>query len=116
EMLVGLLKDAQVVVQLAHKPGQRAPLELLAFGSKTQRHAIRGPLDHYLDEFTVVFDVLLEFALLDAIERRLGNVYMPPANQIDHVAEEEGQEQSADVGTVHIGVGHEDDLAVAQLG
>ncbi len=32
------------------------------------------------------------------------------------IPEEEGQQQSADVGTVHIGIGHDDDLAIAQLG
>ena len=30
--------------------------------------------------------------------------------------EEEGEQQSADVGTVHIGIGHDDYLAIPQLG
>ena len=36
-------------------------------------------------------------------------------DQLRHVAEEEGQQQRADVRSVHVGVGHQDDLAVAQL-
>ena len=34
---------------------------------------------------------------------------MPPPDQIDHVAEEKGQQKRADVGAVHVGVGHDDD-------
>jgi hypothetical protein len=33
-----------------------------------------------------------------------------------HVAEEESQQQRADVGAVHIGVGHDDDLWYSELG
>ena len=37
-------------------------------------------------------------------------------DQFRHLAIEEGQQQSTDVGAVHIGVGHDDDLVVARLG
>ena len=37
----------------------------------------------------------------------------PVVDQRLHVAEEEGQQQRADVAAVHVGVGHDDDLAVA---
>ena len=36
--------------------------------------------------------------------------------QLRHLAEEEGQQEGADVGAVDIGVGHDDDLVVADLG
>ena len=63
----------------------------------------------------VVLDVLLELALLDAIQRRLRDVHVAALDQLLHVAEEEREQQRADVRAVHVGVGHQDDLAVAQL-
>ena len=47
------------------------------------------------------------------IERRLGDVDAAGLDQLVHVAEEERQQQRADVAAVHVGVGHDDDLAVA---
>ena len=41
---------------------------------------------------------------------------MSALDQLRHMAEEERQQQRADVRSVHVGVGHQDDLAVAQLG
>ena len=52
----------------------------------------------------------------DAVERRLGDVQVPFLDQRLHVAEEEGQQQGADVAAVHVGVGHDDHAAVAQAG
>ena len=79
-------------------------------------HAFGGALDHHVYEFALVLDVLLEAALLDLVERRLGDVDVVALDQLRHVAEEEGQQQGADVRAVDVGVGHEDDLAVADLG
>ena len=79
-------------------------------------HAFGGALDHDLDEFAVVLDVLLELALLDAVERRLRDVDVAALDELRHVAEEEGEQQGADVRAVDVGVGHQDDLAVAELG
>ncbi len=36
-------------------------------------------------------------------------------DHVGHVAHEEGEQQGADMGAVDIGVGHDDDLAVASL-
>ncbi len=52
---------------------------------------------------------------LDAIERRLGDVDMSLFDQAGKVAQEQGQQQGLDVAAIDIGVGHDDDLAVAQL-
>ena len=41
---------------------------------------------------------------------------MSALDQLRHVAEEEGKQQGADVRAVDVGVGHQDDLAVANLG
>ena len=40
---------------------------------------------------------------------------MAPVDERAHEPEEEGEQQSADVGAVHIGIGHDDDFVVAQL-
>ena len=60
--------------------------------------------------------VLLAVLAADAVEGRLGEIDVVLADEFGHVAEEEGEEQRADVGAVDIGIGHDDDLAVAALG
>ena len=52
---------------------------------------------------------------LEAVERGSGQVDATEFNQGCHVAEEEGQQQGDDVLAVHVGIGHEDDLVVAEL-
>ncbi len=51
----------------------------------------------------------------DAIERRLGNVDEVVFDQGWHVAVEEGQKKRADVGSVDVGVRHDDDFMIAKL-
>jgi hypothetical protein len=52
---------------------------------------------------------------LHFIERRLGDVEIAPSISSRHLAVEERQQQRADVRTVHVGVGHDDDFVVARL-
>jgi hypothetical protein len=49
------------------------------------------------------------------IERWLCNVDMATTDEFGHLPEEEGQQQRADVRTIHIGIGHDDDPAVSQF-
>ena len=93
-----------------------APSMRLAALAVAHDHAFGGAVHHHLHKLAVVLDVLLEAALLDLVERRLRNVDVVALDQLRHVAEEEGEQQRADVRAVHVGVGHEDDLAVADLG
>ncbi len=67
-------------------------------------------------ELAIVLDVLLELALLDAVERRLRDEDVSALDQLRHMTEKEGKQKRTDVRTVHVGVGHEDQLAVTQLG
>jgi hypothetical protein len=60
--------------------------------------------------------VQLFLAGLDLVQRRLGDVDVAALHQLGHLAVEEGQQQRADVRAVHVGVGHDDDAVVAQLG
>ena len=93
-----------------------SPSSLGAAVAVADDHAVGGALDHDADVLAVVLDVLLELALLDAVERRLRDVDVAALDQLRHVAEEEGEQQRADVRAVDVGVGHQDELAVAQLG
>src|SRR3546814_10519460 len=63
----------------------------------------------------VVLQVAQRLSALGPVERRLGNVEMAALDQLRHLPEEEGEQERADVAAVHIGVGHDDDLVVAQL-
>ena len=49
-----------------------------------------------------------------AEQRRLREVEMARLDQLRHLAEEEGHQQRRDVRAVDVGVGHDDDLVVAQ--
>jgi hypothetical protein len=49
------------------------------------------------------------------VERRLGDVEIALLDELRHLPIEERQQQRADVRAVHVGVGHDDDLVVAQL-
>ncbi len=92
------------------------PVRRCAAVAVREDHAVGRALDHDVDVLALVLDVLLELALLDAEERRLRDVDVAALDELGHVAEEEGEQQGADVRAVDVGVGHEDELAVAQLG
>ena len=70
-----------------------------------------------------VLEIDLLLALLHPIERRLRDVQVVllgaiahlPRDHVVHLPVEERQEQGADVAAVHVRVGHEDDLVIAQL-
>src|SRR3546814_5435795 len=57
----------------------------------------------------------LGLALLDLVQRREADVDVAALDQFGHLPVEEGQQQGADVRTVDVGVGHDDDAVVAQL-
>ena len=63
-----------------------------------------------------VLQVQLLLAGLHLVQRRLRDVDVAALHQLGHLAVEEGQQQRADVGAVDVGVGHDDDAVVAQLG
>src|SRR5579864_525271 len=77
---------------------------------------LRCALHQFAGELSLVADVPVHFPALDAIERRLGDVNMALFDEFAHVAEEKCKEQRANVTAVDVGVGHENDLVVAELG
>jgi len=54
-------------------------------------------------------------AVLDAVQRRLGDIKMSALDYLLHVTEEKSQQKRPDVEPVHVGVGHDHDLVVACL-
>src|SRR6267378_3754026 len=66
-------------------------------------------------ELAVVHQILLDLALLHLEQRRLRDEEIARLDDRVHVPEEEREEQRADVGTVHVGIRHQDDLVVARL-
>ena len=53
---------------------------------------------------------------LELVQRRVGQVDVAVFHQLRHEAEQQGQQQGGDVLAVHVGVRHQHDLVVAQLG
>ena len=52
----------------------------------------------------------------DLVQWWLGDVEVTALDDLRHLAEEKGQQQGQDVGAVHVGIGHDNDPMVAQLG
>ena len=52
-------------------------------------------------------EVALRLPVLQQVQRRLREVHVAGVDQLRHVAEEEGEQQRADVCAVDVGVGHE---------
>ena len=78
--------------------------------------AVHALVQEVLPELAVVLEVILPAPLAHAVERRLGDQDVAVFHQGTHVAEQEGQQQRADVQSVVVGVRHDDDASVTQPG
>ena len=116
DALVDLFDEGEVLVERAHEACEAGALDAAGEFAVADDHALGSAADHDFHKLDVVLDVLLEAALLDLVERRLRDVDVVALDQLGHVAEEEGEQQRADVRAVDVGVGHEDDFAVADFG
>ena len=115
-----LLPLEHLLVRLLLHDPEEGLAELLPFGD------VLPPLDpdlevlgDLLDDPFFVGPLVLEvedfLAPDDLVERRLGEEQVPLLDQRFHVAVEEGHQQGLDVGPVHVRVGHDDDLVIAEL-
>ena len=77
--------------------------------------AVLRPLEVVILVLVAVDPDVALLPLLDAVERRLGDIEVAAVDDVLHVAVEERQQQRADMRAVDIGIGHDDDAVVAQL-
>ena len=84
-------------------------------GDRVQRHIAGTEFDENLREFAVVLHILRTFFPRHQIKGRLGDVKVALLDQIRHVTAEKRQQQGADVRAVDIGIGHDDNLVVADF-
>ena len=102
--------------------GQRAdePGHLLAFDEAAVVRVEDGVGQALVEELRAHFlfglHVVRVRFVLDAEQRRLGDVDVAAFDQLEHLAVEEREQQRADVRAVDVGIGHDDDAAVAALG
>src|SRR6266699_3758736 len=74
-----------------------------------------GALHQLAREVALVADVFLALPALHAVERRLRDVNGIALDELLHVAEEKSQQQRANVRTVDVRIGHENNLVIAQF-
>ena len=89
--------------------------ELPPVGEVAQPHVLRAEADENLVQLRVVVHVLLALAALDLVKRRLRDVDVAAAGPVRPSAGRKTSAAGADVRAVHVGIGHDDDAAVAQL-
>src|SRR5215218_5604236 len=68
-----------------------------------------------LPQLSVVFGIVLAAIVRDLVERRKSDVDVAGLDQVSHVAIQERQDQRSNMTSVHVGVGHYDDLVVPGL-
>ncbi len=73
-------------------------------------------VEQIVEQRRFVLEVDFLLAPFGLVQRWLGDVEMAALDQLGHLPEEEGQQQGADMGTIDVGVGHDNDAVIAQLG
>ena len=80
-----------------------------------ERTVGRADLQQFAVHLLAGLDIADGLFLRDFVEGRLGDVDAALLHQLPQVAEDEGEEQRANVAAVDVGIGHQDQLAVAAL-
>ena len=84
-------------------------------GAKSQNSAFDAHPHKVVFQRRLILQVNLGLAARHFVKRRLRDIQVTAVDHLRHLAEEEGQQQRADMRAIDIGVGHDDDLVVAQL-
>ena len=89
-----------------------------AHNAVREEHSVfRRDIAQEVREFLIVLQIAfirLPGLSLNLVERRLGDIDVTLFNQLRHLTEEEREKQRADMGTVNVSIGHDDDTAVAE--
>src|SRR5262249_6061509 len=64
----------------------------------------------------LILEVALGLAARHFVEGWLGDEQITALNELRHLPIEEGEKQRTDMGAIDVGIGHDDDLMVAELG
>ena len=64
--------------------------------------------------YIIIYIVVL-FVFLNSVKGRLSDIYFAFLYELGHISVEECQKQSSDMGSVHVGIGHDDDFMVSEL-
>src|SRR5215208_5061730 len=70
---------------------------------------------HRLSQLGVVFGVVFAAIVRDLVERRKSDVDVAGLDQVSHVSIQKRQHQRSNMTSVHVGIGHNDDLVVPGL-
>ena len=100
--------------RLAGQVGQVSGLDDRLPGDEPR--LLRAALQQEVVERLLVLEVELLLAPWHPEERRLRDVEVALLDHLRHLPVEEGEQQRADVAAVDVGVGHDDDAVVADLG
>ena len=99
---------------MLHKADKFLAAEFLAVGGH-HGHVFTHAGEQKFVERRVVLDELFHARIVHTVQRRLGDVDKAALHHFLILPEEKGQQQGADVRSVHVGVCHDDDFMVAQL-
>ncbi len=97
------------------RPAQLAAFEFASGGADHEPELVLDAIEEKARKIGVVTEI--DFLLLVAhlVQWRLGDEEVSAIDELFHLAVEEGQKQGPDMRTVDIGIGHDDDLVVADL-
>ena len=116
---VGIVFARHEAEQVPHPEAMRDQFGQFARPARAARGLQHAALQALFGQIAIVGGLILEidfrFAARHLVERRLRDEEVPGLHDLGHLAVEEGQQQGADMRAVDIGVGHDDDLVIAQF-
>ena len=68
-----------------------------------------------LFKLVVVINIIVLFVFLDPVKGRLGDIYFTLLYEFRHISIEERQKQRPYMRSVHVGIGHDNDLVIPEL-
>ena len=82
-------------------------------GGKRQSCIVTTAADEVILHFPLIFNVENGVAFFNLVQRRLSNINISALNQLRHLAIEKRQQQSTNMASVDIGIGHDDNFMIA---
>ena len=83
--------------------------------SRLQARVFKGHFKQKQIQGQLVFQILFFLSHLDFVQGGLRNIDVTALDQLGHLSIKESEQQRANVRTVHIRIGHDDDAVVAQF-